>query len=136
MISKLSNQTGSHPGTLVPSRIVTRPAGLFRYSVSVAVDPSNGEEFSGGPRSRGLKGNVGRISCLPAGGRCLRVGGASVANVDDLVGHRVAANCSAGIDGVHMVDAAADGVLLDDTNAHFGGVVGGVRGLVVAAATH
>lgn len=136
MISKLSNQTDSHPWDFGPSRIVTRPAGLFRYSVPIAVDPGNGEKFSGGPRSRGLNGNVGRISCLPAGGCCLCVGGAGVANVDDLVRHRVAANCSAGIDGVHMVDAAADGVLLDDTDAHFGGVVGRVRGLVVAAATH
>ncbi|KAK8257790.1 hypothetical protein IWZ00DRAFT_23222 [Phyllosticta capitalensis] len=48
-----------------------------------------------------------------------RVIGASVANVDDLVLDGVAANSGAGVNSVHMVHAAAGGILLDDSDTHF-----------------
>jgi len=40
---------------------------------------------------------------------------ASVANVDHLVGYGVCPVCSTSVDTVDMVNAAADGVLLDDS---------------------
>lgn len=41
--------------------------------------------------------------------------------MDDLVDDSVTANGSAGVNGMDVVDAAANGVLLDNSDAHFGG---------------
>lgn len=49
------------------------------------------------------------------------MGCACVSNVDDFVDNSVTADRSAGIDGVHVVDAAANSELFDNPDAHVGG---------------
>lgn len=48
----------------------------------------------------------------------LCVHGTCVANRDDLIRHSVLAYCRAGVDAVNVVDATANGVLLDDADTH------------------
>lgn len=74
-----------------------------------------------GARSPGWKGNLARVPCSSSRGRGFGVGRAGVSNMDDLVDDSVTANGSAGVNGMDVVDAAANGVLLDNSDAHFGG---------------
>jgi hypothetical protein len=47
-----------------------------------------------------------------------------VSDLNFLVGHCVCSICCAGVDSVNVVDAAADGILLNDSDAHVGVAVG------------
>lgn len=47
-----------------------------------------------------------------------RMDRACVSNLNLLVYHRVLSVCCTGVDSVDVVDAAADGVLLDDSDTH------------------
>lgn len=71
-------------------------------------------------------GHFIRIRSSSSRGCGLCVGCARISNMDDFVLNRMAANGSAGIYCVDVVDAAANCVLLDNSNAHFADVVGGV----------